>query len=313
MKLAKIEFVELREVWKHEALDFTNWLAEPENLELLSDEIGIEISLIKTEADVGKFSVDILAEETNTGKKIIIENQLETTDHDHLGKLITYASGMDAEFMVWIVKSVQEEHRQAIDWLNEHTNSDINFFAIQLELWKIADSPPAPKFHIVAKPNDWAKAVKEMTARTELTETQLLQLDFWTEFKKYAETNNGKIKLQKAHAQNWYEVSIGTSNAYLSLTLNSQKHEMGCELYIPKSPLLFQELEAIKEKIETELNEHLDWQELPGKKASRIKSSAHFDLSEEINWPNAHAWLLNQTTKFRAVFGRQIKMISKKL
>lgn len=123
MQLSKLDKVDLREVWKHEALDFTNWLAKPENLELLSAEIGIDISLIQTEASVGNFNIDILAEEENTGRKIVIENQLESTDHDHLGKIITYASGFDTEIIVWIVKSVRDEHKQAIDWLNEHTES----------------------------------------------------------------------------------------------------------------------------------------------------------------------------------------------
>ncbi len=108
MQLSKLEKVDLREIWKHEAMDFTNWLAKPKNLELLSDEIGIDISLIQTEASVGNFNVDILAEEENTGRKIIIENQLESTNHDHLGKIITYASGFDAEIIVWIVKNVRD-------------------------------------------------------------------------------------------------------------------------------------------------------------------------------------------------------------
>ena len=111
MQLSKIKRVDLRKVWKHEALDFTNWLAEPENLELLSEEIEIEISLIQTEASVGKFKVDILAEENNTGRKIVIENQLDSTDHDHLGKIITYASGFDAEIVIWIVQNVRDEHK----------------------------------------------------------------------------------------------------------------------------------------------------------------------------------------------------------
>ena len=125
MQLRALEKVDLRTVWKHEASDFTNWLAQDENLSLLSDEIGIDISLIQTEASVGKFNVDILAEEENTGRKIVIENQLESTNHDHLGKIITYASGFDAEIVIWIVKDVRDEHKQAIDWLNEHTDDKI--------------------------------------------------------------------------------------------------------------------------------------------------------------------------------------------
>ena len=141
MQLSKIKRVDLRKVWKNEALDFTTWLAESENLELLSEEIEIEISLIQTEASVGKFKVDILAEENNTGRKIVIENQLDSTDHDQLGEIITYASGFDAEIVIWIVQNVRDEHKQAIDWLNEHTDQKVNIFAIQMEVWQIAESP----------------------------------------------------------------------------------------------------------------------------------------------------------------------------
>ena len=176
MALSKLKKVDLREEWKHEAADFTSWLAEAENLQLLSEEIGIDISLIQTEASVGKFSVDILAEEDNTGRKVVIENQLETTNHDHLGKLITYASGFDAEIVIWIVKDVRDEHKQAIDWLNEHTDDKINIFAIRMELWQIGDSPCAPKFHVVSQPNDWAKAIKKSTSQSDLSDRRLMQL-----------------------------------------------------------------------------------------------------------------------------------------
>ena len=132
MKLAKLEKVDLRKAWKHEAYDFTNWLSKEEHLQLLSDEIGLNLELIETEASVGRYSVDILAKEMHADKKVIIENQLETTDHDHLGKIITYASGYDAETIIWIVKDVREEHKQAIDWLNSISGDTINFFAIYL-------------------------------------------------------------------------------------------------------------------------------------------------------------------------------------
>lgn len=162
-ELGKLKKIDLRKAWKHEAIDFTSWLAQDENLTLLSDEIGIGIKLIKTEASVGNFNVDILAEEENTGRKIIIENQLEPTNHDHLGKLVTYASGYDAEIIVWIVEDVKDEHKQAIDWLNEHTDEKLNFFLIKMELWQIGDSSFAPKFQIISNPNDWAKTLKIST------------------------------------------------------------------------------------------------------------------------------------------------------
>jgi len=248
MQLSKLEKVDLREVWKHEAQDFTNWLARPENLELLSDEIGIDISLTQTEASVGNFNVDILAEEENTGRKIVIENQLEPTNHDHLGKIITYASGFDAEIIVWIVKSVRDEHKQAVDWLNEHTDQRINIFAIQMEVWKIGNSPYAPKFQVIAKPNDWAKAVKKTTNQNELSDTKLAQLEFWSKFKEFVQDNNGKIKLRKAYPQHWYDISFGFSNAHIALTVNSQSEQMACEIYIPGSKKLFLALYEQKEK-----------------------------------------------------------------
>ena len=310
MNLSKLEKINLREVWKHEALDFTNWLAKPENLELLSDEIGIDITLIQTEASVGKFNVDILAEEENTARKIVIENQLESTDHDHLGKIITYASGFDAEIIVWIVKSVRDEHKQAVDWLNEHTDEKINIFAIQMEVWQIADSPFAPKFHVIAKPNDWAKAVKKATAQGELSDTKLLQLEFWTKFKEYVLDNNGKIKLRKIYPQHWYDISFGFSTAHLALTVNSQSSQMACEVYIPDSKWLFAALFKNKEKIEAELSEQLVWEELPEKKASRIKLITKGELSNQEEWDKSHSWMLEKVTDFQQVFGKYIKLCS---
>ena len=308
MSLSKLEKVDLREVWKHEALDFTNWLASPENLELLSDEIGINITLIQTEASVGKFNVDILAEEENTGRKIIIENQLESTDHDHLGKIISYASGFDAEIIVWIVKSVRDEHKQAVDWLNEHTDEKINIFAIQMEVWQIADSPYAPKFQVIAKPNDWAKAVKNATTQSKLSDTKFLQLEFWAKFKEYVADNNGNLKLRKIYPQHWYNISFGFSNAYITLTVNSQSSQMACELYIPNSKDLFRELYDYKDQIEAALSNPLVWDELPDKKASRIKLITNGDLSNQDNWHEYHSWMLAKVTDFQSVFSKYIKL-----
>ena len=128
------EIKELREVWPHEALDFTPWLADEENMTLWADAVGLEITIDETESIVGDFNVDIYASETGTGRKIIIENQLEDTNHDHLGKLITYASGKDAEIIIWVVKRAREEHRSAVEWLNNHTDDKIAFFLVEIKL-----------------------------------------------------------------------------------------------------------------------------------------------------------------------------------
>ena len=311
MELGKLQKVDLRKAWKHEALDFTNWLAKDENLGLLSDEIGIGLQVIQTEASVGKFNVDILAEEENTGRKVVIENQLETTDHSHLGQVITYASGYDAEIIIWIVKDVRDEHKQAIDWLNEHTDEKINFFAIKMELWQIGNSSFAPKFQIISKPNDWAKAIKKSTGHSALTDTKLLQLDFWNKFKEYAQSNNSKLRLRKAYPQHWYDISFGSSEAHISLTINSQSNQIACEVYIPNSKDLFYELEKQKDKIEQELGIKLEWMALEGKKASRIKISSEADINDSEKWNEYFEWLENTASKFQKVFLKNVNRVKK--
>lgn len=300
--LGKLKKIELREGWKHEALDFTKWLAQEENLKLLGDGIGFDIKLIQTEASVGGFNVDILAEEENTGRKIIIENQLETTDHDHLGKLVTYASGYDANIIVWVVKDVREEHRQAIDWLNERTNENTEFYLVQIELWQIADSPFAPKFEIISKPNDWTKVVRSSTDGAELTDTKVQQMEFWNGFKEYAKLNNSKLRLQKSYPQHWSNISIGSSNAHISLTINSRDNLFGAEIYIPDNKELYEHLFEQKTEIEKELGESLEWMELPNKKASRLKISTQGNFAEHDKWEDYFDWMLKKAEKFQEVF-----------
>jgi hypothetical protein len=302
MELGKLEKIDLRKVWKHEATDFTTWLAQEENLSLLSDEIGIDICLIQTEASVGKFNVDILAQEENTGRKIVIENQLELTDHDHLGKIITYASGYDAEIIVWIVRNVRAEHKQAVDWLNEHTDDKINFFAIKMEVWQIGASPYAPKFHIISQPNDWAKAVKKTTSQTALSTTKSLQLEFWTKFKEFVQDNDGPLRLRKPAPQHWYDVGSGFPGVNICLTVNSQTKQIGCEIYILNSKELFHALESQKEEIQKELNHGLQWLELPKKKASRIRHFSDGDVTNTDKWEEYFSWLMKETISFKNVF-----------
>ena len=301
-KLGKLKKVELREGWRHEANDFTKWLAQEENLRLLGDEIGFDLKLVQTEANVGSFNVDILAEEENTGHKIIIENQLELTNHDHLGKLITYASGYDAKIIVWVVKDVREEHRQAIDWLNEHTDEDIEFYLLQIELWQIGESPFAPKFEIISKPNDWTKTVRSSVESGELTDTKIKQMEFWNAFKEYIKKQNSKVRLQKIYPQHWVNTSIGNRYAGIAITINSRENLLGVEIYISNNKDLYHNFVEHKEGIESDLGEKLEWMELPNKKASRIKISTPGDFKNQDNWEGYFEWLLQMTEKFQKVF-----------
>ena len=306
-KLGKLKKVELREGWRHEANDFTKWLALEENLRLLGDEIGFDLKLVQTEASVGSFNVDILAEEENTGHKIIIENQLEMTNHDHLGKLVTYASGYDAKIIIWVVKDVREEHRQAVDWLNEHTDEDIEFYLLRIELWQIGESPFAPKFEIISKPNDWTKTVRGSVESKDLTDTKIKQLEFWNSLKDYAKINYPKIRLQKCRPQHWTDVSMGSSQAHICLSINSRENIFATEIWIGDNKDFFHNLAEQKEKIESDLGEKLEWMELPEKKASRIKVSTDGSLGQENKWEEYFEWLLQETEKFQKTFPKYFK------
>lgn len=175
------EITDLRSIWPHEALNFTPWVAE--NVELLADAVGFDITVDETESSVGDFNVDIYASETGTDRKIIIENQLEDTDHDHLGKLITYASGKDADVVIWVVKHAREEHKAAVEWLNNHTDDKIGFFLCEIKLFQIGDSDIAPSFTVVERPNDWTKEIKKTTLTNP---TQQQRLEYWNAFNDYA-------------------------------------------------------------------------------------------------------------------------------
>ena len=231
--LDKLKKVELRDVWPHEALDFTRWLSEESNLAILSSAVGIELELIETESSVGSFNVDIYAQEAGTGRKVIIENQLEDTNHDHFGKIITYAAGKDAQAVIWIVHHARDEHRQAIEWLNAHTDDDVAFFLVEIELWSIGDSHPAPRFNVVEQPNEWARAVK---ASEGLSETDKIKLAYWTRYREVAEATPEFMKEfspRKPAKNHWSTLSCESSAYHMALLIDTQGGRTGVEFYVP--------------------------------------------------------------------------------
>lgn len=310
MGLGKLTKVDIRNYWKDEARDFTPWLAKPENLQLLADTLDIDIELEETEVNVGSFKADILAHETH-GRKIIIENQLDKTNHDHLGKIITYASGTEASIVIWICKSVTEEHRKAIDWLNDISEEGIDFFALEIELWKIDESSPAPKFNIVCSPNEWAQSVKDST-RTSHSETQLLRQEFWSGLREYMIDNKTSVKPRKPHVEHWYDFAIGRSGFHLSLTINTQRNTLGCELYLEgeKAKEAFQLLLKDKEAIEREIGSELDWRELPMRRDCRILLITEGDIRQKKNWNQYFEWFHNQTELFFQAFSERVRQLS---
>ena len=242
-KLSKLKKVPLRDVWQNEAADFTKWLAREENLSMLGDAIGIDLEPIETESSVGSFSADIYAK-TADDRKVIVENQLEDSDHDHLGKIITYASGKDARVIVWIVARARPEHAQAVEWLNAHTDEDIGLFLIEMELWKIGGSDPAPKFSVVERPNDWGKAMKGYEV---LSPTKQVQLDYWQAFHDQTSSDEAFMRVlrpQMPHPQNWSDLAIGSSLCHINLTADTQKGRISCGIYIDEDRELYEKVKA---------------------------------------------------------------------
>lgn len=299
-KLGKIKKVnDLRSVWPHEANDFTKWLSEEDNLAELSDSIGIEIDLEERESSVGNFNVDIFATESGTGRKIIIENQLEHTNHDHLGKLITYASGKGAEVIIWIVKKARDEHRQAIEWLNQHTDANIGFFLVEIELWQIDQSNYAPKFNVVEKPNDFAKSMKEAEG---MSDGQKQKLEFWQFFNDtYEDDANFKkyFKLRKPQPQHWYDLSLGTSAYYVSMNAYSMKKKIDAGIYIPDNKEMFFKFKEQKEEFDKALGGDVEFRE--AKKACRLIFERNLDITEEKNREEAVKWLFEKALAFKQI------------
>jgi len=307
MKLQTLEEIkDLRTVWPHEALDFTPWLADDDNMALLGDAVGLDISIDETESSVGDFSVDISASEVGTERKIIIENQLEDTNHDHLGKLITYASGKSADVVIWVVKHAREEHKAAIEWLNNHTDDKIGFFLCEIKLYKIGDSNPAVKFEVVEKPNDWTKEIKKTTLANP---TQQQRLEYWTNFNDYAfkDVNFAKcFNQRKAGTDHWMDFSLGSSAYHLAMSQLRARSALAVELYISEDKELFRSLYQHKDAIEQECGFTLDWRELPEKKASRILIEKKFDLEAKEKWPEQFEWLKQVTSQMKAVFKKYL-------
>ncbi len=231
--LDTIKKVDLHDVWPHEALDFTKWLSRDESLKMLSDAVGVELELLETESSVGAFYVDIYAQESGTGRKVIIENQLEATNHDHLGKVITYAAGKGAEVVIWVVARARDEHRQAIEWLNQHTDSEFGFFLVEVELWQIGDSKPAPRFNVVEQPNEWAKTLKMSEG---LSETERIRFSYWSKYHEIAEATpefTTVFKPRKASKDHWSTLSCGTTSYRFGLLVDVPRGRTGIDLYVP--------------------------------------------------------------------------------
>lgn len=270
MAIGKLEEVDIRELWKHEQYDFSEWLSKKENIENLNEILGLTLVDISKETYVGSYRCDLFAKDETTGIKVIIENQLEMSNHDHLGKIITYASGLDAKVVVWIVKEAREEHRSAIEWLNNNTNSNVNFFLIEIHAYKIGNSDNAPMFQVIEQPNDFIKNNKSTNSSDTMNKSQSQRVEFWNQFNNVLVERGKPFNVRKATTDHWYNVAIGTSDAHIDITLVNKDSVIGVELYITDNKELFDKLYQKKDEIEADLGLKLDWRRLNNSKASRI-------------------------------------------
>jgi hypothetical protein len=315
--LGRLEKLDLRSHWKNEAKDFTPWLAEPRNVQLLGDALALELEVESTEKSVGPFFADILCKDIGRDSWVLIENQIEPTDHTHLGQILTYAAGLEAKTIIWIAERFTSEHRAALDWLNEITLEDFNFFGVEIELWRIGDSAPAPKFNVVCQPNDWSRSVRASAARGELTEAKALQLEFWLAFEKHLKENS-KLRCHRPAPQNWMSMSIGRSQCHLSAvasTYDSEAGRFGGELRMElvlsgeDAKAQFAQIESQKSSIESAIGVPLTWHNPTDKRMCRIYVRRVANIEDRPQWPAYHEWLREKLEVFHKVFAPLVKTL----
>lgn len=315
--LGRMEPVELREVWAGEATDFTPWLGREENLAQLGDTLGLNLELEAEEQEVGRFQADLLCRDTATDQWVLIENQLERTDHSHLAQLLTYSAGLDAVTVVCIAARFTEEHRATLDWLNEVTVDEFNFFGLEMELWRIGDSPVAPKFNVVCKPNDWTKSLQRST-RVGLTENRKLQLEYWTTFREFM-AENSHIKCQKPQPANWMNHPVGRTGFHLNSVASfwdSESGKWGGEIRVElvvdhqQSKSFFAALQDQRDAVEGEIGSQLTWHAPEGKRMCRAYLRKSVDIANRESWPEQHDWLRANLEAFHSAFEGRVRKLA---
>ena len=307
MKLVKQIQISPRKMWPNEQQDFTPWLVE--HIDELGEKIGLELEVVGREVSVGPYSADILAKDISTNDYVVIENQLEKTNHDHLGKSITYASALNAKTIIWIATDFTEEHKKAFEWLNDNTNEDLAFWAIQLELWQISDDTASMRFNVICTPSTNVKTIKSKSS-TE-TETTRFQLEYWTKFREKLLATKKFSSLHKPLPQYWFDVALGRSGINLSNTCNVQKGIVGIRVYISSKVVdtFLPALEARKNVINTALGCEPNWNPNPNASDKTITLQHKTNLSDPLQVEESLDWMVKQTINFWNVFSKEIKSI----
>ncbi len=306
-KLGTFKSLDLRKTWPNEANHFTPWLAEEENIATLGEALGLELAVESIEVAVGPYSADILARDTATDRFVVIENQLGKTNHDHLGKYITYGSVLDASAVVWIAGDFTEQHQKALSWLNEYTSDDLAFYGVRLEVWQIDESLPAVRFNVLSRPAHIKR--QQATGTEELSEAKALQLEFWTAF---GERLVAEKVVASAHAPRpryWFNVPIGRSHIHISTTANTESNKISCRLYMKHAvaAAALAQLAEHESEIEAEIGQKLQWAPNDNAIDKTIVAEHDADLWAKSKWPEYLDWLVDMVVRFKNTFTPRVK------
>jgi len=311
-ELGRLKSVELREVWTTEAQDFTPWLAKEENLSVLANALNLELEAVAQETSVGPFRADILCRDTADNAWVLIENQLERTDHTHLGQLLTYAAGLQTVTIIWVAAAFSDEHRAALDWLNEITSERFKFFGLEIELWSIGNSPAAPKFNIVSRPNNWSRTA-ERAANGQVSTRALQQQRFWTNLSEHFKQTNSELRLNTPPPRNEVSFAIGRTNFQLLAMLRTNPKGLAVELRISGNDSVahYELLSQDRQEVHYELDFEPEWILMENSQNGRIISMNHdVDPTDEETWSDQIKWMAKALEDFNRVFRARVRDIN---
>jgi hypothetical protein len=302
-ELGDLKRLKLKEVWPHEERDFTPWLCQPQNLAELSRALGLdELQLERAEVPVGQYSADILARDPDG--YVVIENQFGRTNHDHLGKLLTYGATLGAAKIIWVAEEFTDEHQRAIEWLNDRTTDDLSLYAVKLEVFRIDESRPAVRFNVVGEPSEIVKAASAAKAAAADSETQQLRLEFWKAVQKRLLEKRILVSTQTPTGRYWFDVPLGRSGIHLSNIANITENKIGIRVYLHNrvAASALEQLQRDQKAIEQELGEKLIWNPNPDARDKVIGLFRDADLSDKNRRDEQVDWLVDRIERFIRTF-----------
>lgn len=309
MTIAKIEIVPIREAFAHEAVNFTYWLEQ--NIDALADRLGFDLTVIEREKSVGSFNVDLFCEDAN-GNTVIIENQLERTDHDHLGKLLTYMVNLEAKTAIWVATEVRQEHQRVIDWLNEATPADMSFHFVKVEAIRIGNSPYAPLFTILSRPDEQTREIGEQ--KKELAARHVKREEFWTRLIERSKGRTNLFENRSPSRDHWLGIGAGKTGCQFNYQI--LKDRAAIEFYIDvgdqeKNKRIFDSLYSELEAIEAECGSSLDWRRLDDKRSSRIVMyiTGKGSLDEIEKWDQLQDLMIEAMIRVDSAFRKRLRRI----